>query len=173
MTLGIRLRTAAVLAALAIALIFAACGGDGGIDFVSDEERQDREATLDSEAGLGDDNSSDARDDTLDQELDGDRRSSDDAGDAQAVAFSIAGAETTIDLLDLPCSSDEGLVRTSDGGVGCASVAALASIVSCDEGSRPVVDLADFPADADLPHTECVPLDDKPDDVFDEEEIDD
>ena len=172
-------RIAAALAALAIALIFAACGGDGGIAVVPDEERQEREDILDRErdgdAGLGDENSSDARDDALDQELDGDaRRFGDDADEGQPETFSIAGAETSIDVRDLPCSSEDAFVRTSDGSIGCVAATDIADFVSCGEESRPVLDLVNLLGDADAtPLTMCVPRDEAPDEVFDEVEIDD
>ncbi len=165
-----RLRTAA-LAAFAVALIFAACGGDGGIDVVSDDERQEREATLDREldgdAGLADENSGEARDNTLDRELDGDaRRASRDSDGAPEVVY-IESLGASIEVRDFPCFPDEGFVRTSDGRVGCALVAELADIVSCDEDSRPIVDLADLPDDAGPPLTTCIPFEDMPDEVID------
>ena len=169
-------RIAAALAAFAIALIFAACGGDGGIDVVSDDERQQREETLDSEldsdAGLGDENSSEARDDTLDRELDGDARRDDADSDDAPEAVVIESLGVSIALRELPCFADDGFVRTSDGDVGCVLAAELADIVSCGDGSRPVLDLADLPDDA-VPFTACVPIDETPDDVFEEREIDD
>ncbi len=170
------LRIAAALVAFAIAIMFAACGGDGGIDVVPDDERQERQDILDREsdgnAGLGDENSSDARDDTLDQELDGDaRRAGEDSGDApEAVAIESLGA--SIAVHELPCFADEGFVRTSDGAVGCASVAEIVNIVSCGDASRPVVDFTDLPDDA-VPLTACVPFAETPEDVFEEREMDD
>ncbi len=142
------LRMTAALAAFAVALIFAACGGDGGIDVVSDDERQEREATLD-------------------RELDGDaRRSSRDSDGAPEVVY-IESLDASIEVRDFPCFPDEGFVRMSDGRVGCALVAELADIVSCDEDSRPVVDFADLPDDAGSPLTTCIPFEDMPDEVID------
>lgn len=160
------LRIAAAFAVFAIALIFAACGGDGGIDVVSDDERQERDGTLDREldgdAGLGGENSSDAQDDTLDRELDGDADDSSAGGRAAAERSGVLRA-----LSDLPCSRDEGFVRLSDGHVGCVPAVEIEGMVSCGENSRAVVDFVDLPDDPGaVPLTACVPIDDTPDSVF-------
>ncbi len=172
-----RLRTAAALAAFATALIFAACGDGGGIDVVSDDERQERQETLDSEldsdAGLGDENSGEARDDTLDSELDGDAgRDSRDSGEAPEIVF-IESLGASIEVRAFPCFPDEGFVRTSDGRVGCSTIAELTDIVTCDDDSRPIVDLADLPDDAGSPLTTCTPFEDTPDEVIDTLDPDD
>ncbi len=170
-------RTTLALAAFAIALFVTACGGEGGITAVSDEERQEREDTIDREsdagAGLGNENSSDAQEDTLERELDGDaRRAEADSDDTPEVIY-VGSVDTSIEVLARPCFSDEGFVRTSDRRVGCTSAAGLAGIVSCDEGFRPTLDFA-MPADSDSLFTStCASLDDAPDDVFDSLEMDD
>lgn len=135
------LRIAAALAVFAVAFTFAACGGDGGIDVVSDDERQERQATLD-------------------RELDGDAGQADeDSGEAPSDVLRA--------LTDLPCSSDEGFVRLSDGHVGCVPAGEIEGMVSCGENSRAVVDFVDLPDEPDaVPLTACVPIDDTPDDVF-------
>jgi len=169
-------RLAPALLAIAIALILTACGDDGGIAVVPDEERQERQEILDSEsdgdAGLGEENSREAQDETLDQELDGDAsQAGGGINEPRSETFSVAGAETSVDMRTLPCSSDDGYVRTAEGDVGCVSAAELADIVSCGEDSRAVLDLANLTDEAaDIPFTACVPLGDAPEDVFEEEE---
>ena len=140
------LRTVAALVVFAVAFTFAACGGDGGIDVVSDDERQERQATLDREldgdAGQADEDSGDGRSDT------------ERSGVLRA-------------LSDLPCSSDEGFVRLSDGHVGCVPAGEIEGMVSCGENSRAVMDFMDLPDEPDaVPLTACVPINDTPDDVF-------
>ena len=135
------LRTVAALVVFAVAFTFAACGGDGGIDVVSDDERQERQATLD-------------------RELDGDAgQAEEDSGDGRSGVLRA--------LSDLPCSPDEGFVRLSDGHVGCVPAGEIEGMVSCGENSRAVVDFVDLPDEPDaVPLTACVPIDDTPDDVF-------
>ena len=145
-----KLRTAA-LAGIAIALLVAACGGGEGIEVVSDDERDDRAATL-------------AR------ELDGDAgEREEDSGARHSEIVDVDDVGVSIEVLDLPCQPDEGFVRTLDARVGCAPIPDLDPISKCRETSRPVLDFLHPYQDDDSAFTiKCASFDDAPDEVLDD-----